>query len=681
MRFKWKVAIALLLGGLVPVGVVMKLEIDRFSAYSREAAENEIRNSMGLKAVAVTQYVDQVVAAMGAIADLPQTAVGLSDLDVAADALMDDMSVMPDMAMLNDRYDLQLERTENPADGARERWIGGLDLLGRKLQHLYVSSNPNVVGEKQKLDDAGDGSEYSRLHAELHPVYRRLMERYGFYDVFLIEPHQGRIIYSVFKEVDFATSLIDGPYADTAFAGAARKMIESDGTLPYLFADFEAYEPSYNAQAFFLMVPVKRDDVLLGLLAVQLPIDFASQRLHAGEFERNTLDTFIVGPDGRLRSEPEFTDGRDLLAPVPGKAVEAVLRNESGVLDAVNPRGEAVLAAYQPLDLPGLDWALVAEVNRDEVMAAADAVKKDSYVVAGIVAAGVLLFGLALSFWLLAPIRRLGRELQDQVTEVVSSLKAASIQARGAAEAMAATAEETNRQTQQVKAGADATAGDVSGVASAVEELSSSINEVVVGIRQTTDLVGHAAIRAEDAAKLLAELERVAGRITGIVTLINDVANQTNLLALNAAVEASHAGEAGRGFAVVASEIRKLAARTTASTDQIAGEVRTVLDTVKRNAEAIRSISTSIAQVNDQARTISTAAEQQGAVTQEIAGRMAQTAHRVAEANESLTEVQGASDGAARAAGDVLDGMVSVEAAATQMDAALGRFVQRVQHV
>ena len=681
MRFKWKVAIALLLGGLVPVGVVMKLEIDRFAAYSRAAAEDEVRTSMGLKAVAVQQYVDQVVHVVGAIADLPQTAVGLSDLDAAADALEGNLSVMPDMAKLNERYDVQLERTETPAAGARERWVGGLDLLGRKLQHLYVSGNPNALGEKQLLDDAGDGSDYSRLHAELHPVYRNFMERYGFYDVFLIEPHEGRIIYSVYKEVDFATSLKDGPYAQTAFGRAARQMIESGGAEPYLFADFEPYEPSFNAQAFFMMVPVKRGGALLGLLAVQLPIDFANARLTAGEFERKTLETFIIGPDGRLRSTPRFAEGRDLTEPVPGLAADAALRDGSGVVDDVNPRGEAVLAAYQPLDLPGLDWALVAEVGRDEVMAAATASRDKALYTAGIVAVAVLVFGLALSFWLLAPIRRLGRELQDQVMEVVSSLKAASIQARGAAEAMAATAEQTNRQTQEVKAGADATAGDVAGVASAVEELSSSINEVVAGIRQTTDLVGHAAIRAEDAAKLLSELEQVAGRITGIVTLINDVANQTNLLALNAAVEASHAGEAGRGFAVVASEIRKLAARTTASTEQIAGEVRTVLDTVKRNAEAIRSISSSIGQVNDQARTISTAAEQQGAVTQDIAGRMAQTAHRVSESNESLTEVQGASDGAARAAGEVLDGMVSVEAAAAQMDAALGRFVHRVQHV
>lgn len=681
MRFKWKVAVALLVGGLVPTAVIVKLQVDQFAAYSLQAAEDEVRSRMVLNAQSMQQYFDQVVNVAQTIAGLPATRTALRSLDGAADALEGDAALVPDMDLLEGRYDLQASRTTDLAAGARDRWMAEMDPLALKLQHLYVTTNPNEVGQKHLLADAGDGSTYSRLHAELHPVYRSIMERYGFYDFFLIEPDHGRVVYSVFKEVDFGTSLLDGPYAGTAFGKAVQQMVASKGAEPVLFADFEAYEPSYNAQAFFMVVPVKQDGILLGVLGLQLPVDFANALLHQGEAQGGTRDTFLVGPDGRLRSLPANTEGRDLTAPIPGDAVAAALRDETGVVEMLDHRGNVVLAGHMPMTLPGLDWAVISEVSRAEVMAGADAARSQSMVTGGAVGLAVLLGGLLLAQWLLAPIRGLGRDLQTQVNDVIGTLKAASLQARSAAEAMAATAEETNRQTLEVKSGSDKTAADVAGVASAVEELSSSIGEVVDGIRKTTDLVGNAALRTEDAAKLLAELERVAGRITGIVTLINDVANQTNLLALNAAVEASHAGEAGRGFAVVASEIRKLAARTTASTDEIAAEVMTVLDTVKRNAEAIRSISVSIGQVNDQARTIALAAEEQGTVTQDIAGRMAQTAHRVADANRNLSEVQGASDGAARAASDVLGGMVSVEAAAEQMDTALGRFVQRVQRV
>ena len=481
--------------------------------------------------------------------------------------------------------------------------------------------------------------------------------------------------------MDFSTSLKSVPYANSGFVRALRQMLASGGAEPFLFADFEAYEPSYSAQAFFMMVPVSAEGVLVGVLAMQLPIDFANGLLHAGQFERQSLDTFIIGPEGRLRSAMAHPEGRDLAAPVSGPAVDAVLQGKAGVAEMTNPRGETVLAAYQPLSLPGLDWSLIAEVSRDEVMAAAETSRRQSLMTGAGVILAVLLGGLVLSQWLLVPIRRLGRDLQAQAESVIDALRAAAIQARGAAETMAATAEETSRQTQAVKAGADLTAGDVSGVASAVEELSLSINEVVQGIRTTTDLVGSAALQAEDARRLLAELEQVAGRISGIVTLINDVANQTNLLALNAAVEASHAGEAGRGFAVVATEIRKLAARTTQSTEDIAGEVRRVTDAVARNAGAIRAISHSITRVDEQARGISVSAEQQGAVTQEIAGRMAQTAGRVASSSESLTEVQAASQNASGAASDVLGGVVSVERAAAEMDVALHGFVTRVQRL
>jgi methyl-accepting chemotaxis protein len=681
MRFKWKIILALLLAGLVPMAAVMKIEIDRLAAISEDSVKEEIQTTAELRGAAIERYFADLVNLATGLASLPQTATVLGDLDLAADELATTGAVVPDLAALEARYAYQMENTPGATEADKTRWMTALDPLGAALQHLYIGKNRAKVGQKQMLNDARDGSRYSQLHAELHPVYRDFMERHGFYDILVVEPHQGRVIYSVYKELDFATSLLTGPYAETGLGRAVQAIIKSQGEEPYILTDFEPYEPSFNAKAFFLVLPVKEKRSLTGVMIFQLPLDFGAAILKPSPYERETLDAFILGANGLLRSEPRALEGIDLTAKLPGAVAAAATGEERGVLAAPDHRGVDVIAAYRPLDIVGLDWSIVSQVERAEVMAVANAAKEEAKVTALVVAGAVIFCGLILSFWLLRPIQRLGTEFKSRTTEVIDTLRTAAVQARGAAETMAATAEETSRQTTHVKEGSELTAADVSGVASAVEQLSASINEVVSGIQETNALAGDAALRAADAAKLLAELEQVAGRITGIVTLINDVANQTNLLALNAAVEASHAGAAGRGFAVVASEIRKLAARTTDSTDQIAGEVRSVLSAVKRNSEAMRAIAASISKVNDQARGIASSATQQGEVTHDIAERMSRTAGRVSQSNESLTEVRAASENANRAAGDVLGGVVSVEKAAEAMDAALAQFLRRVQTI
>jgi methyl-accepting chemotaxis protein len=144
-----------------------------------------------------------------------------------------------------------------------------------------------------------------------------------------------------------------------------------------------------------------------------------------------------------------------------------------------------------------------------------------------------------------------------------------------------------------------------SSMAAAVEELSVSIDQVgehagnarnVTAesdnqareggniIQQAENEMDHIATSVNTIAETIRDLDGLSGQISSIVGAIREVADQTNLLALNAAIEAARAGEQGRGFAVVADEVRKLAERTSGSTEEIATMIQKIQDGTRQAA-------------------------------------------------------------------------------------------------
>ena len=158
-------------------------------------------------------------------------------------------------------------------------------------------------------------------------------------------------------------------------------------------------------------------------------------------------------------------------------------------------------------------------------------------------------------------------------------------------------------------------------------------------VNKTRESISHLADGVSEATDVIAQLDRHAQEINGILATIKGIAEQTNLLALNAAIEAARAGEQGRGFAVVADEVRVLSQRTAASTTEIQSTIETLQRTTQKAvglmamsqdmashsvqdaldaSAALEEITRAVSSISDMANQIATAAEEQSHVTNEI---------------------------------------------------------------
>ena len=96
-----------------------------------------------------------------------------------------------------------------------------------RLRRVYIDENKHPVGSKDKLVKADTGSNYGPIHGIYHPNFDAIQDEMDYYDVFLFDT-EGNLIYSVFKENDFATNMITGPWADSGLAEAYRQAAEND---------------------------------------------------------------------------------------------------------------------------------------------------------------------------------------------------------------------------------------------------------------------------------------------------------------------------------------------------------------------------------------------------------------------------------------------------------------------
>lgn len=232
-----------------------------------------------------------------------------------------------------------------------------------------------------------------------------------------------------------------------------------------------------------------------------------------------------------------------------------------------------------------------------------------------------------------AEMLRLADQFEGAVGEMISTVSSAATELEASAATLTKTAETTQHRSSLVAEASGQASVNVQAVATATEEMASSINEISRQVQDSNRIAGDAVSQAQKTDARINELSRAADRIGEVVKFITSIAEQTNLLALNATIEAARAGEAGRGFAVVASEVKALATQTAKATEEISTQIAGMQAATHESVVAIKEIGGTIGRVSEISFAISAAVEEQGAATREISRNVqqaAQVTHQVA---------------------------------------------------
>lgn len=248
-------------------------------------------------------------------------------------------------------------------------------------------------------------------------------------------------------------------------------------------------------------------------------------------------------------------------------------------------------------------------------------------------------------------------EIGNSFNEMVNSFQAIIHQVVSGVREVMSSAAHLSKASQHVAESSSRQSDAAGSMAAAVEEMSVSIDHVADNSRDTYNIAQQAGALSSQGGEIVhsaaTEMSRIAesvsqsthliqtlgdhsNQISAIVSVIKEIADQTNLLALNAAIEAARAGEQGRGFAVVADEVRKLAERTSKSTEEISAMIGSIQS---GTAGAVKSMEEGTARVSEGV----SMARHAGESMQKIRSGADQVITSVSEIMEALREQSGAS--------------------------------------